>query len=72
MEPVMKIAETYREIRKEVPENVTIVAAVKTRSPEEVMEFIGQGALISVRIMSRKRNRCTVNLAIWQRLCGGT
>lgn len=43
MEPVMKIAETYRKIREEVPENVTIVAAVKTRSPEEVMEFIEAG-----------------------------
>lgn len=39
----MGIAETYRKIREEIPENVTIVAAVKTRSPEEVMEFIEAG-----------------------------
>ena len=42
-EQIMGIAETYRKIRDEVPGNVTIVAAAKTRTPEEVMEFIDAG-----------------------------
>jgi len=43
LEKNMGIAETYRKIREEVPENVMIVAAAKTRSAEEVMEFIEAG-----------------------------
>jgi hypothetical protein len=39
----MGIAENYERIRSEVPENVTIVAAAKTRSPQEVAEAIQAG-----------------------------
>ena len=39
-----KIKENYEKIRKEIPENVTIVLAAKTRTPEEVKEVIESGA----------------------------
>lgn len=39
----MGIAENYERIRSEVPENVTIVAAAKTRSPQEVAEAVQAG-----------------------------
>ena len=40
----MSIAETYQKIRREIPDNVTIVLAVKTRTPEEIEEVIEAGA----------------------------
>ncbi|HEC65821.1 MAG TPA: YggS family pyridoxal phosphate-dependent enzyme [bacterium] len=40
----MSIAENYRKIRKEIPDNVTIVLACKTRTPEEIVEVIEAGA----------------------------
>jgi len=39
----MDITGNYRKIREEVPESVTIVAAAKTRTPEEVAEIIEAG-----------------------------
>jgi hypothetical protein len=41
-----QIAENYRRIRDELPEHVTIVAAAKTRSAEEIAEVIRAGAPI--------------------------
>lgn len=40
----MSITENYQRIRNEIPENVTIVLAGKTRSPEEIEEAIAAGA----------------------------
>ena len=40
----MSIAERYNRIRGDIPGNVTIVAAAKTRSVEEVRELIEAGA----------------------------
>lgn len=40
----MDIAENYYRLRKEIPEHVTIVAAVKTRTPEEIGALIEAGA----------------------------
>lgn len=40
----MSIAETYRKIRKEVPEYVTIVLACKKRTAQEVAEVVDAGA----------------------------
>ncbi|TRZ68519.1 MAG: YggS family pyridoxal phosphate-dependent enzyme, partial [Methanothrix sp.] len=39
----MTIRENYRRIRAEVPDSVTIVAAAKTRTAEEVRELIDAG-----------------------------
>jgi pyridoxal phosphate enzyme (YggS family) len=39
----MSIGENYRRIREEVPEGVTIIAAAKTRTPEEIRELIDAG-----------------------------
>ncbi len=39
----MGIADTYARLRREIPEHVTIVAAAKTRTREEVLEFIRAG-----------------------------
>ena len=41
-----QIAENYRRIRDELPEHVTIVAAAKNRTPEEIAEVIEAGAAI--------------------------
>ena len=38
------IAENYQRIRKEIPDNVTIVLASKTRTPKEVIKVIETGA----------------------------
>lgn len=38
------IAETYRDLRAEVPDDVTIVLAAKKRTPDEVREAIDAGA----------------------------
>ena len=40
----MSITENYQRIRKEIPDNVTIVLASKTRTPEEIMKVIETGA----------------------------
>ena len=40
----MSITENYQRIRKEIPDNVTIVLAGKTRTPEEIIEVIEAGA----------------------------
>ncbi len=40
----MHVAENYQRIREEVPDNVTIVLAGKTRTPEEIREVIEAGA----------------------------
>ncbi|GAG06280.1 unnamed protein product, partial [marine sediment metagenome] len=40
----MSITENYQRIRKEIPDNVTIVLASKTRTPEEIMKVIEAGA----------------------------
>ncbi|MBN2421919.1 YggS family pyridoxal phosphate-dependent enzyme [Candidatus Woesearchaeota archaeon] len=40
----MTIKENYRKIRKEVPDDVTIVVAAKTRTLKEIMEVIEAGA----------------------------
>ncbi len=40
----MSIADTYRKIRKNVPDHVTIVLACKKRTPDEVLEVIEAGA----------------------------
>ncbi len=39
----MGIADTYARLRREIPEHVTIVAAAKTRTREELLEFIRAG-----------------------------
>jgi pyridoxal phosphate enzyme (YggS family) len=39
----MTIGEKFRNIRDEIPENVTIVGAVKTRTPDEVSQAIEAG-----------------------------
>lgn len=41
-----QIADNYRRIRHELPDHVTIVAAAKTRSAEEIAEVIEAGAPI--------------------------
>lgn len=41
-----KIAENYRQIREELPDDVTIVAAAKTRTAEEITEVIDAGACV--------------------------
>lgn len=40
----MSVAENYQKIRREIPDNVTIVAAAKKRTKEEIVELIGAGA----------------------------
>ncbi len=40
----MNIAENYKKIRDQIPENVVIVLAAKTRTPEEIKEVIDAGA----------------------------
>ena len=40
----MGIAENYRKLREDVPDEVTIVLACKTRTAEEIAEAIGAGA----------------------------
>ena len=40
----MDIAENYRRLREEIPDNVTIVLAGKTRTAEEIVEAIEAGA----------------------------
>jgi len=40
----MSITENYQRIRKEIPDNVTIVLASKTRTREEIIEVIEAGA----------------------------
>ncbi len=40
----MSITENYQNIRADIPDDVTIVLAAKTRSPEEVLEAIEAGA----------------------------
>ena len=40
----MSITENYQRIRKEIPDNVTIVLASKTRTPEEIIKVIETGA----------------------------
>jgi pyridoxal phosphate enzyme (YggS family) len=40
----MSITENYQRIRKEIPDNVSIVLASKTRTPEEIMKVIETGA----------------------------
>ena len=40
----MSITENYQKIRKEIPDNVAIVLATKTRTPEEIMRTIEAGA----------------------------
>ena len=40
----MSIAENYRRLREEIPDNVTIVLAGKTRTVEEIVEAIEAGA----------------------------
>ncbi len=40
----MSITENYQRIREEIPDNVTIVLAAKTRSKDEILEAIAAGA----------------------------
>jgi len=40
----MSITGNYQKIRREIPEDVSIIVAVKTRSPEEIREIISAGA----------------------------
>ena len=40
----MRIAENYQRIREEISDNVTIILAGKTRTPEEIEEAIEAGA----------------------------
>ncbi len=40
----MSITGNYQRIRKEIPDNVTIILASKTRTPEEITEVIKAGA----------------------------
>ena len=40
----MSIKENYQKIRKEIPDNVTIVLAAKRRTPEEIAEVMEAGA----------------------------
>ncbi len=40
----MNITENYQRIRKEIPDNVTIVLASKTRTPEEIIKVMEAGA----------------------------
>ena len=40
----MSITENYQKIREEIPENILIVVASKTRTPEEIVEVIEAGA----------------------------
>jgi hypothetical protein len=41
----MSIAENYKHLRQKIPDNVTIVLAVKKKTPEELMEAIEAGAM---------------------------
>jgi len=41
----MSAGDQYQSLRKSIPENVTIVLAAKTRTPDEIMEVISAGAL---------------------------
>jgi len=38
----MNISENYRRIREEIPEDVTIVVATKTRTKGEILELIDE------------------------------
>ena len=40
----MSITKNYQRVRKEIPDNVTIVVAAKTRTKEEILEMIAAGA----------------------------
>jgi pyridoxal phosphate enzyme (YggS family) len=40
----MIIAENYQNLRKEIPDSVSIIVACKTRTPEEIEEVIDAGA----------------------------
>ena len=40
----MSITENYQRIREEIPKNVTIVLAAKTRSKDEILEVIAAGS----------------------------
>jgi len=40
----MSITGNYQKIRREIPEDVSIIVAVKTRTPEEIKEIISAGA----------------------------
>lgn len=40
----MSIKENYQRIRSEIPENVTVIVAIKSRTKEEVEEIIDAGA----------------------------
>ena len=40
----MSITDTYRRLRAEIPEHVTIVVAAKTRRVQEMLEVIEAGA----------------------------
>ena len=40
----MSIAENYQKVRKEIPENVSIVLAAKTRTKDEILQAINAGA----------------------------
>jgi pyridoxal phosphate enzyme (YggS family) len=42
----MSITENYQKIRREIPENILIVVASKTRTPEEIVEVIEAGAKV--------------------------
>ncbi|MBN1803732.1 MAG: YggS family pyridoxal phosphate-dependent enzyme [Sedimentisphaerales bacterium] len=41
----MNIAENYKHLRREIPDNVTIVLAAKKRTPQELVEAIEAGAM---------------------------
>jgi len=41
----MNIKENYQKLRREIPQDVSIIVACKTRTPEEIGEVINAGAL---------------------------
>ncbi len=45
----MSIAKNYRKLREEIPDNVTIVLAGKTKTAEEIVEAIEAGTITKVR-----------------------
>ena len=40
----MSITQNYQKIRREIPDDVTIIVAAKTRTKEELLEIIAAGA----------------------------
>jgi len=56
----MSISNNYTSIRRDIPDNVTIVVSCKNRTSEEIKEVIEAGATdLRRKITFRKRDRYT-------------